>query len=252
MPRSLASLRTGGAASGARPVGARAGVGGRRSGRRSRRGRPGRQAPAAAAPRRGRRAVAAPAECSRPAWRSGRRRPPPRSSRRRAVGVAPFAASRSAGAVPDGDRGQFAGVRVGVDGDDRRADLDRHTRFDEQLVHPAGERRRQFDGGLGGLDLDHDLVDGQGVADRDPPAEHLRLGQSLADVGHRERLQPTWLYVVCHVVLDRSVGQHAVDGVAAPCPGRAGTRPPAGSAGRGCRSRPPAAPARPASRTPPR
>ena len=80
------------------------------------------------------------------------------------------------------------GVRLGVDDDDRGADVDGDPGLDQQGVHPAGVRRRQLDGCLRGLDLDHDLVDGQVVADPDLPLQDLGLGQALTHVRHGEFL----------------------------------------------------------------
>ena len=58
------------------------------------------------------------------------------------------------------------------------------------LGHDAGERRRHLDGGLGGLDLDDDLVELDGVADGDHPLQDLALGEALAEVGQLEVLEP--------------------------------------------------------------
>ena len=81
-----------------------------------------------------------------------------------------------------------------------RADLDGVALVDEQLADGAGERRRQLDERLRGLDLDEHLVDGDGVAGRDLPRDDLGLGQALADIGERE-------LGVCSSVVLTAVGQ---------------------------------------------
>jgi hypothetical protein len=77
-----------------------------------------------------------------------------------------------------------SGFLVGKeDRDDGGADGDRHTRRDQDVADDAGPRDRELDGGLGGLDLHDDLVDGDGVAGRDVPLEHFGLGEALTSVG---------------------------------------------------------------------
>jgi hypothetical protein len=49
-------------------------------------------------------------------------------------------------------------------------------------------RRGEFDGGLGRLHLDDDLVDLHGVAHPHGPLENLGLGEALADIGQQEDL----------------------------------------------------------------
>jgi len=70
--------------------------------------------------------------------------------------------------------------------DDRSADLDRLALLDEQCGNGAGERRRQLDERLRGLDLHEHLVDGYPVAGLDLPRDDLGLGQALADIRQRE------------------------------------------------------------------
>ena len=57
-----------------------------------------------------------------------------------------------------------------------------------RAIDRAREGNRHLDRGLRGLDLDHHLVDGDGVADRDLPFDDLGLGQPLAQVGQQEDL----------------------------------------------------------------
>ena len=106
-------------------------------------------------------------------------------------------------------RGRRCGaVRVGVDADDRRTHVNRDSRLDEQRLHHPRIRRRQLDRRLGRLYLHHDLVHRQRVAHRNVPGENLGLGQTLANIGHRERLN------VWHRCYPESlVGQYAVDRV---------------------------------------
>ena len=88
--------------------------------------------------------------------------------------------------------------------------------------HHAGVRRGQLDQRLGGLDLDDDVVDLDGVALLDPPGHDLGLGQALADVGEQ---------VVSHALLLRTpaIGRrHRAAGR-----GRAGSPPRSGTAGYG-------------------
>ena len=83
--------------------------------------------------------------------------------------------------------GRGRGSLVGVaDRDDRRADRDHLALGHHQLEHGAGVRRRQLDQRLGGLDLDHDVVDLDDVADLDLPGHDLGLGQAFTDVGQLE------------------------------------------------------------------
>ena len=91
---------------------------------------------------------------SRPAPRPEARRPASRRSRRR----------------PAGD----AAVGVGVDRDDRRADVDRLALRHEELGDDAGVGRRQLDQRLGRLDLDDDVVDLDRVAGLDLPGRRSR------------------------------------------------------------------------------
>src|SRR5262249_47484512 len=87
-------------------------------------------------------------------------------------------------------RGKVAGGRVGVDSDDRRADLDHRPLGVMDLEHLAGPLRRDLDGGLGRLDLADRLVELDLVTDRDEPLEDLALGQPFPEVGKVERLDP--------------------------------------------------------------
>ena len=73
-----------------------------------------------------------------------------------------------------------------ADRDDRGADRDHLALGDQQRLHGAGVRRRQLDQGLGGLDLDDDVVDLDGVALLDLPGDDLGLGETLTDVGQLE------------------------------------------------------------------
>lgn len=70
--------------------------------------------------------------------------------------------------------------------DDHLAHVDRGALGEAQLVHHPVERDRQLHRRLGGLHLAHDLAVGDGVAGLDEPLEDLRLGESLAHVGHLE------------------------------------------------------------------
>ena len=161
-PRSLASLRTGGFAR-ARAAAGDTGRCGRQA-RRARRGRRRRRArrararrtPAAAAgpprhrPRRGRRRGGHGVRrsgrpcCGRPATRPRHHRSQ-RGSTGRSVSAGGGLLGRGRGGVADRD--------------DRGADRDGLALGDHQLLHDAGVRRRQLDQRLGGLDLDHDVVD---------------------------------------------------------------------------------------------
>ena len=69
-----------------------------------------------------------------------------------------------------------------------RTDVDRVALGGEQLADGAGERRRQLDERLRGLDLDEHVVDGDRVAGGDAPRHDLGLGETLADVGEEEGL----------------------------------------------------------------
>jgi hypothetical protein len=81
-----------------------------------------------------------------------------------------------------------AAGRVGVDGDDRRPDVDGLALRHEQLGDDAGIRRRQLDERLRRLDLDERVVDLHGVAGLDPPRDDLGLGEALPGVGEAELL----------------------------------------------------------------
>ena len=62
------------------------------------------------------------------------------------------------------------------------ADLDDLTFCSVQLRHHPGIGAGQFDQGLGGFDLDEDLVDRHGVTGFDLPGGDIGLGQSFADI----------------------------------------------------------------------
>ena len=160
--------------------------------------------------------------CGRPARRrrSGRRparRPPAPRPRRRRRG--------RASAPPPTSM-----VMIGV------ADVDHRAGVEQQLGDGAGVRRGQLDGGLGRLHLAQRLVHRDGVADGDQPLQDLALGEALTDVGQLELPQVAMLRTPASGRRRRAPGR-----------GRAGTPLPASTAGTGCRSRRPAAPAPPAS-----
>ena len=95
---------------------------------------------------------------------------------------------RRASRLLDGVRRRREGRsgRDRVDADDRLADLDRVALGHEQARDGAGERRRQLDERLRGLDLDEHLVDGDLVPDRDAPLHDLGLGETFTHVGQGE------------------------------------------------------------------
>ena len=79
-----------------------------------------------------------------------------------------------------------------LDREDRGADRHDGTGLHEQCGDTPREGARQFDDGLGSLDVDDRLVDIHGVTDSNAPADDLGLGQSLAHIrqqkladGHR-------------------------------------------------------------------
>src|SRR5690606_31242475 len=115
---------------------------------------------------------------------------------------------------------------TGVDRDDRRADLDRDPGLDEQLADRALPRGRQLDGRLRRLDLADDLVDRDGVARLDPPADELGLGEPLTDVGQGELADR-------HGLTSPAIGRRR----RAPGRGRGGSPPRTSTAGTGCRTR---------------
>jgi hypothetical protein len=78
------------------------------------------------------------------------------------------------------------GRRGVADRDDRRTDGNGLALGHHQLRNDAGERRRQLDQRLGGLDLDQDLVDRDGVTLLDLPGHDLGLGETLTHVGQLE------------------------------------------------------------------
>ena len=88
-----------------------------------------------------------------------------------------------------GSVGRRGAVRVGVDLDDRRPDVDGLAGLHQEARHDAGPRARQVDQRLRGLDLDDRLVHLDGVADGDVPGDDLGLGQALARVRERELLE---------------------------------------------------------------
>ena len=103
----------------------------------------------------------------------------------------------------------------------------------EQRGHGAGERRRQLDQRLRGLDLDQHLVDRDGVAGLDLPRDDLGLGQTLAHIRQRE------LGLRHGRLLSKpgSVRQRAVDGLEHAVGVGQVDAPRAWQAGTGCRIR---------------
>ena len=206
-PRSLASLRTGGLASGRAPRpptrgAAVAGTAGS-SGTSTTSGE--RDAGLRTSPCSCCWVAAAPAEAGTAAWRA--RRTALRSALLRPTSDSPSPPPLAAGlersisgrlggsagsAMPGGSDSARRADRLGravervADRDDRRADRDGLALGHHQPLHDAGERRRQLDQRLRGLDLDHDLVDGDGVALLDLPGHDLGLGETLAHVGQLE------------------------------------------------------------------
>jgi len=91
-----------------------------------------------------------------------------------------------------GDRGATAvisdgrGTSAAGHGDDRGSDIHRLALLDEDRRDCPHERRRKFNEGLRGLDLDQHLVDGDRVARLDLPGDDLGLGEALADVREQE------------------------------------------------------------------
>ena len=71
-------------------------------------------------------------------------------------------------------------------GQDDRADLDLVALLDPDFLDGAGDRRRHLDGGLVGLELEHRLIAGDGVADVDHHAHHVAAGDVLAQLGNFE------------------------------------------------------------------
>ena len=99
--------------------------------------------------------------------------------------------------IDDGLGGDVTAEPV-VDRDDRGADLHRVALCHQQRGDRAGIRHGQFDQGLGGLDLDEDVVDLDDVPDPDLPGDDLGLDQALARVREVEVLD-------CHNWYSRSV-----------------------------------------------
>lgn len=84
--------------------------------------------------------------------------------------------------------GSRCGLRPVVDHDDVPAHLDGVALGDQQFRHHPGVGARQFDEGLRGLDLEEDVVHGDGVTGFDLPRHDLGLGESFTDVGQGEPL----------------------------------------------------------------
>ena len=82
-----------------------------------------------------------------------------------------------------------AGGRCVTHTDNGRSDVDCHALLDQQLRDGSRKRGRQFDEGLGGLDLTDDVIDGHGVAGLDLPGDDFGLGQPLAHVGEVELME---------------------------------------------------------------
>ena len=76
------------------------------------------------------------------------------------------------------------------------SDVDGVALGGEQLADRSGERRRQLDERLRGLDLDEHVVDGDGVAGRDAPRHDLGLGETFADIGEDGRSGCSSRYVL--------------------------------------------------------
>ena len=143
-------------------------------------------------------------------------------------------------AVGDNSRGE--GRAGGRHGQQRGADGQHLPRLAVQPVHQAGVRAGHLDHGLGRLDLDHDLVDGDLVADRDQPAHDLGLGQALAEVGQQERLGVRAVRRSCRTAhgeaqVGRVVPLEPGDRVEDPVHAGQVVRAPASAAGTGCRTR---------------
>lgn len=78
---------------------------------------------------------------------------------------------------------------AGVDRDERPADRKQVPHLRVEDADHARVGRGKFDGGLGRLHLDDDLVDLDDIAGPYRPGEDLRLRQTLADVGEQELLR---------------------------------------------------------------
>src|SRR6266480_4890213 len=134
-----------------------------------------------------------------------------------------------------GNRGPFGTIGCPhLYGDDRDADLDGLAHLGQQPGDRAVPRARQLDHRLGRLDLHDDLAVLDRLARLDVPGDDVGFGQALAYVGKLELLEHG-----SRPLRTRTSGRRRPGSG----PDRAGSAPRAGTAGRGWRSRRPAAPA---------